>query len=74
MHLPTHSWQQGAFIFAFNDTQRYIVEADSSLLSKKMQEFDRFYLISEKPFETPNGYKQVAMQNERYEYFYLFEK
>ena len=74
VHLPTLSWQQGAFVFAFNDTQRYIVEPDFAKLQKKMRGLEAFYFIGEKPFDTPLGYKQSAMQKDWYGYFYLFEK
>ena len=74
VHLPTLSWQQGAFVFAFNDTQRYIVEPDFTRLQDKMRDLETFYFIGEKPFDTPLGYKQSAMQKDWYGYFYLFEK
>lgn len=74
VHLPTFSWQQGAFVFAFDDTQRYIIEPDFTRLKEKMRGLEAFYFIGEKPFDTPLGYTQSTMQNDWYGYFYLFKK
>lgn len=76
VHLPTYTWEQGGFLFGFNDTQTYIAESNLAHLREKIKAFDRFYLITEKPFEAPSGYKQSAEQKEVFGYghFYLFEK
>lgn len=74
VHLPTFSWQSGAFLFAFNDTQKYIADSNIERLKDKMRQFERFYLIREKPFDTPLGYKQIALQKSAYSHFYEFKK
>lgn len=74
VHLPNVSWQQGVFVFAFNDTQKYIADANLEALKVRMREFERFYLISELAVEAPLGYKQVALQKVAYCHFYEFAK
>ena len=73
VHLPNYSWEQGYFLFAFYDTQRYIIEQDSAKLWDKIKDLDAFYMISETPFSAPAGFKQGVLQVESYGFFYLFE-
>lgn len=42
--------------------QKYIEESSINHLKGRMHEFERFYLISEKVFDKPLGYKQIALQ------------
>lgn len=79
VYLPTFSWQNNIFLYAFNDTQKYIAESSINHLKDRMREFERFYLISEKAFDTPLGYKQIVPQiinigEEENLYFYMFSK
>ena len=86
LHFPQFNYE-GYFIFAFNDTQRFIKESNPKLLQEKMRKFNAFYLISDMAFETPLGYKKSASQtyintdikddittNRERGHFYLFEK
>ena len=75
VYMPKYSWEQGYFLFAFYDTQRYIIEQDSAKLWDKIKDLDAFYMISQTPFNAPAGFKKSILQEvEYYDYFYLFER
>lgn len=50
------------FVFAFYDTQIYIIESNLNLLQDKVKTLETFYLISDERLNVPLGYKQIAFQ------------
>ena len=75
VYMPKYSWEQGYFLFAFYDTQRYIIEQDSAKLWDKIKDLEAFYMISQTPFNAPAGFTKSTLQEvEYYDYFYLFER
>ena len=74
VHLPNTSWEQGYFLFALNDTQKYIVESDATKLVEKIKDFDAFYVISETPFRVPDRFRMGVLQTLYDTFFFiLFE-
>lgn len=83
MYFPNNRLGYFNFVFAFYDTQIYIIESSVDSLQDRIKTLETLYLISESPFNTPLGYKQVAFQtyistdiltNREIGYIYEFEK